>query len=53
MVFATAQPLFTSPMRALSCTTASVSDGTAWSQIEPYTCSKKTFSPNMKTGLSN
>jgi ABC-type branched-subunit amino acid transport system substrate-binding protein len=36
-----------------SCTTASVSDGTGWNQIEPYTCSTKTFSPKLKTGLSN
>ena len=25
------------------CTSASLSNGTAWEQVEPYTCSKKQF----------
>jgi ABC-type branched-subunit amino acid transport system substrate-binding protein len=33
-----------------SCFATSKSDGTTWNQVEPWTCSNKTFSPNLKVG---
>jgi hypothetical protein len=33
-----------------SCFATSKSDGTTWNQVEPWTCSSKTYSPGLKVG---